>query len=83
MKKVRNLLLLLILGVLGFFGYKWFFGSANSLTSFALIPNDAIYVVETSDAVEAWNSFSKSSFWRHMKRYPPLAEIGQNGRWFG
>jgi len=33
--------------------------------------------VETSDAVDAWNTFSASKFWRHMKNYKPLAEIGE------
>jgi hypothetical protein len=77
MKKVRNFILLLLALVIGYLGYNWFFKKADSLGSFALVPNDAVFVVETEDVLNSWSTFSESKFWQHIKKYGPLGDIGK------
>src|SRR3546814_92432 len=40
-----------------------------------LVPEDAIFILETGDPVGSWKTFSTSDMWQFMKTFPPFAEI--------
>lgn len=78
MKKwILRLLLLLVLGGGGYFAYQWFFTKSETVDAFKLIPQDAVFVVQTDEPIEGWNTFSKSEMWQHIKQFPALGEIGK------
>lgn len=71
--------LLLILGSVGAGLYYWFYVTPDkNVSSFYLIPKDAMYVIETSTPIESWKRLSKSDIWKFIKKQEYFAEIGHN-----
>lgn len=78
MKRIGTMLLVLILAISGgYFAYKYWLTPTENIDALALIPADAVFVVETSEPVEAWNTFAKSSMWQHIKEFKPLGDVGK------
>jgi len=75
MKYFLRFVLLTLLAVGAYFIYILFFTNDNSTASFNLVPDDAIYIIETQKPIKAWSNFSKSELWQHLKTYPDFAEI--------
>lgn len=73
---VMFLLFLLLLAGGGYFAWKWYFEKQVSVEGMKLIPEDAVFIVETNEPVEGWKTFSKSPMWQHIKNFKPLGEIG-------
>lgn len=63
-----GVLLLIVLGRLFLLPDKY-------LRQVYLVPEDAIFILETGDPVESWNTFSESEMWQFMQGFPPFAEI--------
>jgi hypothetical protein len=59
--------LLLLLGVIGWFGYKWYVSRGAEINTFSLIPEDAIYVLETDRPIEAWKQISGTKTWQYLQ----------------
>lgn len=72
-----RIVILLILAAGGYMVWKWYFQKSATVDAMKLIPNDAVFIVQTDEPVEGWNSFSKSEMWQHIKQYPPMGEIGK------
>lgn len=70
-------ILVLLLGGAGYVGYKLYFTKTESVEALSLIPEDAVFVIETDEPVKAWKTFSKSPIWQHIKNYKPLGDIGK------
>src|SRR5207237_1105710 len=70
-------LLLLLIGSGGYLAYKMFFTRSVSTEALSLVPDDAVFIVETDEPVVAWRTLSKSPMWNHIKHYAPLGDIGK------
>ncbi len=70
-------LLLLLVGGGSYLAYKIFFTRSVSTEALSLVPEDAVFIVETDEPVQAWRTLSKSPMWNHIKQYKPLGEIGK------
>jgi hypothetical protein len=78
----RILWLLLILGSIGAGLYYWFFITPDkNISSFYLIPKNAMYVIETNTPIESWKRLSKSEIWKFLKKQDYFADIGQNANY--
>jgi len=75
MKYFLRFMLLAALAVVAYFIYILYFTNDNSTASLNLVPDDAVYIIETQKPIKAWNTFSKSELWQHLKTYPSFAEI--------
>jgi len=76
----RGILILIVLALLaggGYFAWKWFFQKQETLDAYKLIPQNAVFIVETDEPVDAWKTFSKSPMWQHEKKFKPLGDIGK------
>lgn len=74
----RLIIVLILLGVLGgggYYLYKQKISQLDTTSAWGIIPSDAIYVLEASDPVKAWHSFSQSTFWQFLKNHPYLNEL--------
>lgn len=71
------LLVLLLMAGGGYYAYRYWLTPEENVDALALIPEDAVFVVETSEPVDAWNTFSKSSLWQHIKQFTPLGDVGK------
>ncbi len=78
MKYFLRFLLIILIAISGYLIYINYFASGKIIDSMNLVPEDAIYIVETKQPIKAWENFSKSDLWRHMKTYPSFAEINAN-----
>lgn len=69
--------LLLFIGAAGFLGWLYFSGIAQH-DPYGFIPQDAIYIVESSEPIENWKDFSNTSIWKHLKKNKVFADIESN-----
>lgn len=67
------LILLLLTG--GYVVYIKYFKSAPNVNSLALIPQDAIFIIESHEPVMAWKKLSKAPAWQYITTHPYFAEI--------
>ncbi len=78
MKKLGRFLLLVLIGLIGFIVYELYFTKDTTTEAINLVPEDAVYVLETKKPIKAWTRFSNSELWKHLKTYPDFKEITDN-----
>lgn len=70
---------ILILAIGG--GIAWlYFGDGGKRNALSVIPDDAIFVIETSNLTKGWSTLSESSMWKHMMGSPKFDAINQNAQ---
>lgn len=67
-------LLLLAGGTIAFL----LFGGGGKRNALSVIPDDAIYIIETSNVTEAWESLSESKMWKHLLSSPKFESINSS-----
>lgn len=77
MKFLKWVIVLGILGAIGWFGFNWYRTQQQTLPedAFSLIPNDAVYFIATADPFNSWKEISSSGAWTHLQRNPHFAEL--------
>jgi hypothetical protein len=77
MKKALLVLAVLLAAFLAY--WLWLkFSPSKFIDGFYIVPDDAVWVVETKDPVKEWQNFSTSEMWQDLKEYEPFAEITSN-----
>lgn len=72
----RAFLILVLLLLAGGAAWWYFIGrDQGSGEAFNLVPEDAVYVLETNHPVLAWEKMSSSLLWTHLKQHPYFKEI--------
>jgi hypothetical protein len=66
---------LLVLGIIGFFGYQLYKSKGASISAYSLIPDNAVYVLETTEPIKTWKNISSSAMWKHLQKNTYFAEI--------
>ncbi|HNW88954.1 MAG TPA: DUF3352 domain-containing protein [Bacteroidales bacterium] len=64
-------LILIIGGIAAYF----YFGNAGNRNAMSVIPEDAVYIIETSNLTEAWTTLSDSKMWKHLQQSPKFEDI--------
>ncbi|MBI5540067.1 MAG: DUF3352 domain-containing protein [Bacteroidia bacterium] len=81
MKKILKglliIILLVILAIGGFFGYMYF-KNVNNRNPYTLVPDDAIFIIETKNLNDGWNAISTSKIWNHLKQNQYFADINES-----
>ncbi len=62
----------------GFFVYKTFFQSKKSIDAFAAIPEDAIFIVETTNLMKAWSDISSSDLWQYLMQTSYFSDVNKD-----
>ncbi len=66
MKKIiRTLVILLLVGIIGFAAYIYFL-ETKKRDVFTVIPKDAIYIIETDNLTEGWEALRSSTIWHNL-----------------
>jgi antitoxin component YwqK of YwqJK toxin-antitoxin module len=75
----RTLRVLLVVIVLagGFFAYIWF-SSGGNRNAFSVIPEDAIYIIETTKLTDGWNDLTKSKIWKNVIQTDFFADVNED-----
>ncbi len=77
LKILLGIVILLILGLGGYIGYVYFSESGKRDT-FEVVPDDAIYVMETNNLTKGWREVSKSKMWQHLISNPYFNDINKD-----
>jgi hypothetical protein len=72
---IKWIILLAILGGIGWAALKWYRIQEVSVDAFSLIPSDAIYCIVTSRPIESWKEISGSNVWTHLQQNAYFAEL--------
>ena len=79
-KLIWGIVILIILGTGLYHVYRLYWVPDNSLRQIYLIPNDAMYIIQTSDPFNNWDKFSKSASWKYLRGQEKMKEISDNAR---
>jgi len=78
----RKKILFAILGIfllyLIYLLYIFVLSPKTNLQSIYLIPNDAVFVIESEKPVESWKKVSESKAWGHLQKNGYFAELTEN-----
>src|SRR5688572_16710775 len=69
---------ILVIGALGavaFFGYRWYREENASLNALTLVPEHAVYVIETDSPIDSWKTISGSLQWKHLQKNQYFASL--------
>lgn len=78
-KKLTFVILAVVLLALGLnYVYNMYWKPDNFLRQIYLIPQDAMYIVETDDPFNNWKKFSRSKPWEYLKGQEKMKEISDN-----
>lgn len=75
----------MLLGILTLFAlyvcylvYIFVLSPKTNLQSIYLIPQDAVFIIESEQPVESWEKVSKSEAWNHLKKNDYFSELTEN-----
>lgn len=78
MKVAKWLFFLLVIAGLGYVGYLYFLKKTPATRSWGLVPANTVFVVETHEPIQAWNTLRQTNFWKHLRTHPEFAEINNS-----
>ena len=77
----RKFLIVIILVILSFVLYSFYtfyIDTNDNLKSIYLVPEDAVYIIETQDPIDNWNDISKSDIWKHLNTNTYFNELAES-----
>ena len=78
----RKKILFTVLGILVLYLfyllYIFVLSPKTNLQSIYLIPEDAVFIIESEKPVESWNQISQSEAWSHLQNNGYFAELTEN-----
>ncbi|MFH0866304.1 MAG: DUF3352 domain-containing protein [Bacteroidota bacterium] len=77
-KKIVLSFLLLILLAIGAFVIYIVYSEAGKRNPFTAVPDDAIYIIETTDLTDGWATISDSKMWKHMRNNRHFEDISES-----
>lgn len=80
MKVLKWVIVLGILGGVGWVGFKWYRAQQQTLpeATLSLIPDDAVYFIATADPFNSWKEISSSATWSHLQHNAHFAELASS-----
>jgi antitoxin component YwqK of YwqJK toxin-antitoxin module len=77
-KTLFYLFLVAVVAVSARYTYFYFFDNKNRTEAMSIIPDDAVFIVETSNITKAWNQISDSKVWAFLIKNPYFADINES-----
>ena len=75
-KIILILFITIIIAIAAFIAYIWF-TKTKTRDPFTAIPDDAIYIIETTDLTKGWSTISDSKIWEHIRTNPHFDDISK------
>ncbi len=76
--KVFLWIFIVIVVLAGAIAAYFYFGDSGKRNALSVIPDDAIYIIETTDLTEGWNTLSDSKMWKHLLANPKFDKINSS-----
>ncbi len=77
LKAILWIFIILILAGGGVFAW-FYFGESGNRDPFTVIPNDAVFIIETSNLTEGWVTLSDSKMWQHLMNNKGFEDINSD-----
>lgn len=73
------MIIVLVLGLLvgGLWAYYKFIKPKNDMNTFDVVPQEAIFVVQTDNLSSAWTKISSSEIWEHLKTTQYFSDVNE------
>ncbi len=82
MKKVLKFIMYLIITLAvaagAYFAYIKYFASAGNVDAFNTIPEDAVFIVETTNLSDAWSTINSSDLWQYLIKTEYFADLNKD-----
>jgi len=72
------LVLATIILIAGYFVYLKFFASKGTVDAFNTIPNDAVFIVETTNLSDAWITINNSDLWQYLIKTEYFSDLNED-----
>ena len=76
-KIILGFLTAIVLTIVIFFLYFWF-TETKTRDPFTAIPDDAVYIIETTDLTDGWSTISDSKMWKNMRTSKHFEDINKS-----
>lgn len=77
LKILLVIVVLILLAIGGYFAYIYF-SESGSRDTYSLVPEDAIYVIETENLTRGWKTVSSSKMWQHLISNQYFSDINED-----
>ena len=77
-RKSLFVILLILISFLLYSFYTFYIDNNDNLKSIYLVPEDAVYIIETQDPIDNWNEVSKSDIWNHLNTNSYFNELAES-----
>src|SRR6185436_11348812 len=77
----RFFLWVVVLAIIGgglWYGWNRFGGGEVPVDTFAMVPDDAIYCIETDEPIATWKKIAGSAAWEHLQQNPYFAKLTES-----
>ncbi|WMJ74654.1 DUF3352 domain-containing protein [Cytophagaceae bacterium ABcell3] len=75
MKKVSLYVLLPIFSLSCLFYYIFYLSPSDNFRAIYLVPDNAVYIIQSDEPVKSWKKVRSSDMWKHMQQQPYFAEL--------
>jgi len=72
------LVILVIVIIASAIGIYLFFKNTKVRDTFSVIPNDAVFIIETNNLTNGWSEISESEIWQHLLSSPSFQDINKS-----
>ena len=70
--------ILLLVSIAVYFSIYFFLTPSKNLQGIYLVPQDAIYIIETDEPIKSWEKVSSSEMWQHLQGNEFFAELTES-----
>ncbi|SEB40161.1 Protein of unknown function [Tenacibaculum sp. MAR_2009_124] len=77
-KKIIISVVVLVGALLAYQAYIFTTASEDNINPIYLIPDDAVFIVDTERPIDAWDEISNSNIWKHLQKNDYFSEITES-----
>ncbi len=63
--------------IIGYYIFEYLYPQER-FNAIYLIPQDAVYVIETDEPINSWRTISRSPIWQHLRKQPYFAQLTES-----
>ncbi len=79
MKKfIKRVIVFGILIGIGYGTYQYFFVQTDNIQSIYLVPENAVFIIETKEPFKNWQKISHSALWKHLRNNSYFSELTES-----
>lgn len=77
-KGVLIFIVIIVILAAGYFAYIKFFAKIGDRDAFSVVPEDAVFIVETTNLSKAWTTISGSELWQYLTATQYFSDVNED-----